>query len=176
VVLWLITIPELYLTAPDKCAAPKRNKSNKDFTGQAVLRNLTGQAETRGLPRKAPAVVVKKVVAIFYKFLNSVFSKKYVSWLTLLLESFSTFYPFDNSLASPSPESIRAPCLRRVPLCGRRRQPYGLLAPSPHRWIRFAGLLTNLQRGSFSSLKTLFTLQHLLVGWYIILNGMRDSI
>ena len=28
------------------------------------------------------AVVVKKVVAFFYKFLSSIFSKEFVSWLT----------------------------------------------------------------------------------------------
>ena len=52
------------------------------------------------------AVVVKKVVAFFYKFLNSIISKNIVLWLTSLVESSSTFHPANSSLAFPSPESI----------------------------------------------------------------------
>ena len=90
------------------------------------------------------AVVVKKVVAFFYKFLSSIISKIIVSWLTLLVESSSTFHPANSSLAPPGPESILWQCLRRVPLCGRCKTPYGRLTPTPHRWMRSAGLLSNL--------------------------------
>jgi hypothetical protein len=48
----------------------------------------------------------RKLSQFFINFTLSI-SKEYVSWLTLFLESLSTFYPFDNSLAPPSSESIR---------------------------------------------------------------------
>ena len=49
------------------------------------------------------SVVVKKVVAFFYKFLSSIISKKIVLWLTSLVESSSTSHPANFSLVPPGP-------------------------------------------------------------------------
>jgi hypothetical protein len=56
--------------------------------------------------RKEGRSLSRKLSQFFINFTLSI-SKEYVSWLTLFLESLSTFYPFDNSLAPPSSESIR---------------------------------------------------------------------
>ncbi|MDH3723188.1 MAG: hypothetical protein OER74_16955, partial [Desulfobacteraceae bacterium] len=106
-------------------------------------KNMDLGGASRLLGRAGP-VVVKKVVAFFYKFLSSIISKKYCLWLTSLVESSSTFHPANYSLAPPGPESILWQCLRRVPLCGRRKTPYGRLTPTPHRWMKSACLLKNL--------------------------------
>jgi hypothetical protein len=74
----------------------------KNDIGKAMLIVRVNKIHTGPKALYRP-VVVKKVVAFFYKFLSSLISKKIVLWLTSFVESSSTSQPAHSSLVPPGP-------------------------------------------------------------------------